>query len=303
MAVIKADLAIGGRQIKGTFNGYYINNVGQWNIAGAVQYIAYCDKADESPVLLLQSPKLPQIGNLYVEGGTVFRRIIYKDATPRYIGPEGRYFKWEITYTLEGVNSQETVNSSEENGETAEDSVLISFSITSEKETYNAAYDLDGKPNCNSLGEFYADPIAFNTAIVNFNFTRKEYRNPLWKIDAFFETHNMLPYWGFPPGRFKVAEITADAERRLSGTEWNVNYKLQYRRRGWTTEKANTGYYCLEDGYVVRATNDDGSPTDAPVILNADGTRWTSGTIPVQYFRTTYPADFARLRLPNPFKL
>ena len=75
MAVIKADLAIGGRQIKGTFNGYYINNVGQWNIAGSVQYIAYCDKADESPVLLLQSPKLPQIGNLYVEGGKLqYRR-------------------------------------------------------------------------------------------------------------------------------------------------------------------------------------------------------------------------------------
>lgn len=302
MAVIKAELAIGGRQIKGTFNGYYINNIGQWNIAGSIQYIVYSDKADESPVLLLQSKKLPQIGNLYVEGGTVFRRIIYKDATPRYIGPEGRYYKWEVNYTLEGVNSQETING-DEDGETVEDSVLINFSITSEKETYSSAYDLDGAPNCNSIGEYFADPITFHTAIVNFNFRRKEYSNPLRKIDAFFETHNNAPFWGFPEGRFKVAEITADAEQRLSGTEWDVNYKLQYRRRGWTTEKANTGYYCVDGGGVVRAYNSDGSPTDAPVILNADGTRWTSGAVPVRNFRTTYPADFNRLNLPNPFTL
>lgn len=302
MTVVKAELAVGGRNIKGTFNGYYVNRVGQWNISGGIKYIAYSDTADESPVRLLQSPLLPQIGNLYVEGGTVFRRIIFKDATPRFVGVEGRFYKWEIDYSLEGINANQNETTNDD-GETQEDSVLINFSISAEKEDYNSAFDLDGLPNCNSLGEFFADPIVFKTGICNLNFRRTEYQNPLWKIDEFFETHNDAPFWGFPEGTLKVSEITADATQRLSGTEWDVSYKIQFRKRGWTTEKANTGYYCREDGYIVRATNADGSPTDAPVILNVDGTRWTSGTIPMRHFRTTYPADFSRLGLPNPFSL
>lgn len=302
MAVIKAELAAGGRQIKGTFNGYYINGVGQFNISGTVNFIVYSDTKDESPVSLLLSPMLPQIGALYVEGGHVFRRVIYKDATPRFTGIEGNYYRWDVTYTLEGISSgNENVNDTD--GGTTEDPVLLNFSISAEKEEYASAYDLDGVPNCNSLGEFFADPITFNDAIVNFNFSRKEYANPLPMINAFWQAHNGAPFWGFDVGTLKVAEITASAAQKWSGTEWDVSYKLQYRRRGWAVEKANTGYYCKVGTTIARATNADGSPTDAPIILNLDGTKWTSGTIPCRYFRTTYPRDFSLLGLPNPFLL
>lgn len=302
MSVIKADLAAGGRQIKGVFNGYYINGVGQFLISGTVKFVVYSDTRDESPVSLLMSPLLPQIGALYVEGGRVFRRIIYKDATPTYVGIEGNYFRWEVTYTVEGINNGDDPTS-DSSGNGAEDPVLLNFSITAEKEEYNSAYDLDGKANCNSLGEFFADPIAYNNAIVNFNFTRKEFVNPLGKMNAYWETHNAGTFWGLRPATLKVAEITANATQKLSGTEWEVSYKIQYRRRGWLQEKANTGYYCRTSWGIERAVNEDGSPTDAPVILNADGTRWTGGEVPVTYFRTTYPADFSGLNLPNPFYL
>ena len=302
MAVVKAQLAAGGRNIKGTFNGYYINGVGQFNISGTISFIVYSDTADESPVSILSSPLLPQIGALYVEGGRVFRRIVYKDGTPRYVGPEGNYFRWEVVYTLEGRNG-DTENVNSEDGETDEDPVLLNFSISAEKEEYASAFDLDGVPNCNSLGDFFADPIIFNTGIVNFNFQRKEYANPLWVINEFWQAHNNNVFWGLPAATLKVAEITANAAEKYSGTEWDVSYKLQYRRRGWLIEKANTGFYYNAGGAKARAINADGSPTDAPIILNVDGTPWTSGVIPCRYFRTTYPKDFNLLNLPNPFYL
>lgn len=303
MTVVKAQLKAGGRDVKGTFNGYYINGEGQFNISGTVTFVAYCTEKDESPVGILLSPLLPQIGALYVEGGRVFPRIVYKDGTPRFMGVEGRYYRWEVVYTLEGrASDTETVNSTD--GETVEDPILLNFSLSAEKEEYASAYDLDGIPNCNSLGEFFADPIMFNDAIVNFNFSRKEFRNPIPIINAYWQAHNAAPTWGLAPGTLKVAEITTNATQKFSGTEWDVSYKIQYRRRGWAVEKANTGmYYNVGGGVMTRALNADGSPTDAPVILNLDGTKWTGGTVPCRYFRTTYPMNFDGLGLPNPFLL
>lgn len=295
MAIVKAQLVAGGRQIKKTFTGHYFRGRAVGEISGAIKYEALSDTPYESPLAVLSSALLPQVGDMYVEGGIVFPNVFFKEASPQYVGPFGNCWKWAIDYTLGGDDQEEQ----EEDG----DEVITNFSISVDREEYATAFDLDNQANCNSLGEMFADPLIIQNAIVNFNFQRKEYANPIPRMNRFFNTHNGTTFWDFPPGTWKVAEMTANATEKQSGTEWETSYKLQYRRRGWAIEKANTGFYYNAGTSITRALNEDGSPVDEPIILNADGTKWTGGVVPCKYFRVTYPEDFYALNLPNPFLL
>lgn len=303
MTVKKAGLAAGGRQVKGTFNGLYINNLGQMNVTGQVVFYAWTDTATESPLMILNSGEVPRIGDNYVEAGQVFRNVIYKSATPRYIGVDGNLFKWSITYDLEGLVTQ--YDGEDPPPVTNDDPVLLDFSFSVDKNQYAEIADLDGRINANSLGEYFSDPLIFNEAVVNFEFHRTEYDNPLTLADAFYETYNVAPIWGLRAGTLRVLDINASANVTAARTSWNVVYRLQYRRRGWLVEKANTSLYAYDATArtITRITNADGSPTEQPCLINYNGTLWQGGTVPTLSFRTLYPRDFAGLDLPNPFDL
>lgn len=312
--IVNVELKADGRQIKQTFTGSYNTSIvfaGNYQsrtttpvvkTSGSLVYCVNCDKPDELPITLLADKRLPQLGTAYVENGIVFNGVFYSDATPRYIGPRGGLFRWEITYTIGGEfskNQQSTGGGTEQQPPT-----LLSFSTSMELEDYASAVDLDGLWNTNSMGEFFADPIIYKTGILGLKYQRREYSNPLWKIRNFFQTINSVEWYGFSAGTVKVADISFSATQTTAETTYDVSYTLQFRPRGWNVVKANSGLYEVVGTSVVRATNADGSPTDGPVLLALNGTRLSPGaTVPTLSLRTNQTADLYDLGLPDPFSL
>lgn len=315
MAVISVSLKKDGRQVRQKFEGQWrriirtINNGGTITTTsentpivkttGQVVYIVDVSRKDEQPISILQDRRLPQLAANYVENGVVYWGVYFVDAVPRFIGPAGSYWRWEVTYTLGGEFSnapQQTVNSGAE--------TILSFSTSSELEENASAVDLDGKWNANSLGDFFADPIVYKTGILTLNYSRREYSNPLPLIFDYFQTVNNASWYGFAAGTVLCSDISFRATETTSETTYDVDYKLQFRRKGWNVEKANSGLYYLYNGSKVRALNDDGSPADEPILLAANGSKLPPGGTPVfQSFRVHPLADFDGLGLPDPFSL
>ena len=315
MAVVSVALKKDGRQVRQKFDGQWrrtirtVNNGGSVSssvstspvvkTSGQVVYVVEVSRPDEQPILILQDKRLPQLAANYVENGVVYWDVYYVDATPRFVGPVGSLYRWEITYNLGGEFSNQPQPSETTNTET-----LLNFSISTELEEIAAAADLDGKWNVNSIGDFYADPIIFKYGLLNLNYSRREYSNPLAKVFDFFQVVNASEWYGFPAGTILVADVTFNATETATATTYDVAYKLQYRSRGWMVDKANSGLYYMTGGVKTRALNADGSPVDDPVLLALDGSKLAPGAAPVfQRFRVHPVADLYALELPNPFDL
>lgn len=308
MSVVDVKLKADGRQVKESFSGVWLNGKPVKKVSGSIVYNAWSNREDELPLTVLSDGRLPSLGDRYVENGVVFRNVYFTEATPRFMGPSGSRWRWEITYSVGGeFSNAATAPEDEEDEEETTETTLLSFSASIETEDFASAVDLDGFPNANSLGEFFADPLIFKSGILNLNFSRQERRNPLSKSIAFFQAHNSAPLWGeFPAGTVKVADVSFTSTTTNFDVTYDVSYKLQYRPRGWAVEKANAGFYCVDvsAGGVVRALNADGSPTNDPVLLDLSGARLPAGSTPFfKAFRVTYPKDLSALRLPNPFEI
>lgn len=312
MAVIDVSLKSDGRQVRQKFEGQWRRVVTSINgsvtsvstapvvkTVGQVVFVVDVSRADEQPIFILQDKRLPQLAANYVENGVVYRNVYYVDATPRFIGPAGSLYRWEVTYNLGGEFTNAPSQVDNQRVET-----LLNFSISTELEETASASDLDGKWNVNTIGDFYADPIVYRTGILTLNYSRRENYNPLQKVFDYFQTVNNASWYGMDAGTVLVSDITFSAVETEAETTYDVNYKLQYRRKGWNVEKANSGLYYIYNSSKVRALNPDGSPTDEPVLLAVDGTRLAAGNAPVmQTFRVHPAADLDALNLPDPFTL
>ncbi len=300
MTVVKVERRADGYNIRAKFSGQYLNGEPIRLISGSILFDVYTDTKDEMPLTVLSSPSLPQVGNLYGEEGTPISGVYFNEATPRLIGRSGALYRWEVTYNIGGSTSTRTSGVEEE---TTPEPDQISFSASIETEDYASAFDLDGLPNQNTLGEWFQDPIIFKSGVLNMTWRYKEYANPLWKSRDFFQAVNNAPLWGFSPGTVKVVDIPFTATR-TSETEYDVEYKLQYRPQGWNDRKANAGRYFKVGNVFFLATNEDGSPTESPVLLTSTGARLASGAAPhFLTFRTTYPKDLTQLQLADPFTI
>lgn len=306
MSVVDAKLKADGRQVKETFTGVWFKGKPVKKVSGSIIYNVWSDREDELPLTILNDPRLPTLGDRYVENGVVFRNVFFTDATPRFMGPSGTRWRWEATYSVGGEFSNASTSDEPEEDEETE-TTLLSFSASIETEDFASAVDLDGELNANSLGEFFADPLIFKSGILNLNFSRQERRNPLSKSIAFFQAHNAAPLWDvFAPGTVKVADVSFSSTTTNFDVTYDVSYKLQYRPRGWFVEKANAGFYCVDaaSGATVRALNADGSPTNDPVLLDLSGARLIPGSAPIfKNFRVTNSMDLNALNLPNPFEI
>lgn len=308
------DLKSDGRQIKQSFKGVYHTRIVQAGntiqrtttpeitTSGTIIYSVKVTEPNEQPITILSNRMLPQLGDRYVENGVVFQNVYFTEATPRYIGPRGNLYEWEITYQIGGDFSN--AEQSESGDDSVEESVLLNFSTSMELEDYASATDLDGQWNCNSLGEFFADPIIFKSGILSLNYSRKEYSNPLWKSRDFFQAVNNTPWYSFAAGTVKVADISFNATMYDDRTEYNVDYKLQYRPSGWKVEKANAGLYYNNNGVLDRVKNADGSPTESPALLDRNGAILAdSSQVIFKAFRVCNEANLYDLGLPDPFEL
>lgn len=312
MSVVKVELKKDGRQIKQSFTGQtrtIIRTIGatteRWTepvvkISGQMTFVVTATRPDELPITLMSAPNLPRVGATYMEGGSVFANVFYVDGQPRFIGPRGKFWEYEVAYTLGGDFVES--NSSVGDGETEE--TLLSFSTSMELEDWASAVDLDGQWNCNSIGDFFADPIVFKTGILTFQYQRREYSNPLELTRDYFQAVNSSAWHGFAAGLIKCADISFNATQTNYGTTYDTTYKLQYRPRGWAVDKANMGFYYKSGNTKVRALNDDGSPTDQPILLALDGSKLVAGaTVPMKTFRVNVLKDLNDLDLPSPFEL
>lgn len=316
MAVVSVNLKKDGRQVRQKFEGQWqrivttVNNGGDVTTisenkpvvktSGQVVYIVDCSRKDEQPIAILQDRRLPQLAANYVENGVVYWGVYYVDAVPRFIGPAGSYWRWEITYTLGG----EFANAPQPSPGSGNSETILNFSTSTELEEIASAVDLDGKWNANSIGDFFADPIIYRTGILNLNYSRREYSNPLQRIFDYFQTVNASAWHGFAAGTVLCSDISFKATETTAETTYDVDYKLQFRAKGWTVDKANSGFYYMAGGVKTRALNDDGSPTEEPVLLALDGTKLAPGATPIFQAFTVHPsADFDGLGLPDPFAL
>lgn len=317
MGVVKAELREDGREIDFERIGRWLDGEQIFAASGRLVYDAYCDSELDGPATIATSPVLPRQGSWYCENGLVYVGVRVGKISARFDGPSGRYWRWRVTFPVEGRTSktirleeEDAANGTydaetpeEDESEKPEEPIFLTFSASITTEDYSLAVDLDGRPNVNSLGEWFADPIVYKSGVLEMRYRREEYLNPLAKVCAYHNATNSDAWAGFAPGTL-LSEITFSAETRAIRSSYDVDYRLRWRPRGWDDVKANAGLYAKSGGDVARVTNADGSPTDAPVLLAADGTRLATGGEPVWLtFRTTFPQPFAALGLPDPFQI
>ncbi|MBR5243733.1 MAG: hypothetical protein IKW13_05815 [Thermoguttaceae bacterium] len=315
MGVVKADLREDGREIDFERIGRWANGKQIFAVSGRLVYDVYVDSPLDGPATIATSPVLPRQGSWYVENGLVYVGVRVGKISPRFVGPDGKLFLWRATFPVEGRTSK-TIRAGDDSASDAEtpetedgaetstdDAVLLTFSASIATEDYSLPADLNGRFNVNSLGEWFADPIIYKSGVLELRYRREEFSNPLAKICDFHNATNSDAWGGFAPGTLK-AEITYSAETRAESTSFDVDYKISWRPRGWNDVKANAGLYAKSGERVVRVTNADGSPTESPVLLAADGTRLPTGSEPLYLtFRTMFPKPFAALGLPSPFEI
>lgn len=339
MSVYRIELKSDGRQIKQTFaNSWttYIISDADGNvlarytypnvkISGQVTYCVYCNSRIEYPLQILNSNSgLPRCGDIYVEPYfdaqgkeqlRVYDGVYFKSATPKFVGPRGSMFLWEVSYDVDGTSCEKKEKN--ENEQSKEETIL-QLSITMGVEEYASAVDVRGFPNCSTVGEFFADPLMLKYGVLSMTYKRKEYSNPLTKLMKYYKCVNNATMWGFNPGTvilddasFSATQLCDDEGNMRS--EYDVSYKFSYKRgyenAGWNITKANAGLYYMSNGVPIRALNNDGSPTDQPVLLDENGARLssvspTAKSSPCMLSFQIYPSeDLNELGLPDPFNV
>lgn len=307
----KAEFKADGRNVRFTFSGTYVRvvtrnasgiSVAKYpinNVSGSVVVLAISNDRRDTAFDVCYSSRLPQLGSAYVdERGFVHPDVVFKDASPRFVGARGNGYEWEITYSVEGTtaNNSQTPEADDSGGT----QTILNFSALIEQTEVAGAVDYDGAWNVNSLGLFFEDPLIFKKGALAMTYSRREYENPLQKIPGFVNCINSTTVWWCAPGTLRVADISTTITETESGTTYDVTYKLIYDPQGWAVVKPNSSLYVKSGNALTRALNTDGSPTDSPVFIALDGTRLSTGTPPSRSFRVYPVADLNALDLPDP---
>lgn len=169
-------------------------------------------------------------------------------------------------------------------------------------------FDLDGKWNCSTLGEWFAEPLPLKDKVKVWTFQTYSWRNPSYLTYLYDNCVNDAPHWGFPEGTLLCRNIR---EERLFNTSigiyyWNVNLEVAYNPQGWLLKKANAGFYAydVESDEVLPIYGNDGTLVSKPQLLNENGTVMEDSSCSAEPhwldFRIYETADFSALNLPDP---
>lgn len=309
MAIIKAGFKAGGTSIKQTYTGAFIRVVTTsggtttvskypiYNVSGTVVYAVLTDDKNATDFEIMNSVLLPVLGDRYVDQkGNIYNGVFYQDNSARFISAVGSGYMWEVTFNVSG---QFSTTPPPESSET-----ILTFSASIELQDEARPVDLDGVYNVNSIGLFFDDPLLIKTGILNLNYQRREYSNPLSTIVNYTNTINSVALWGFPVATLRVAAITSTITMTENDTVYDVSYQIQYNPKTWNTIKANSSFYTYNGSGYSRALNSDGSPTENPVFIALNGAQLPAGTSPIWRSFRVYPlADLADLGLPDPFTM
>lgn len=287
--------------IKGT--GTSVNGVQIVKPTGALVYEVLSDDPTDDEFSMGWSPLLPQLWETLVLNGRPLDGVFVTEYTPKFEGPQGNLWRWTFRYTLGGEwsHNEHITNEDEKKDEQKE---LGSFDYSVEYNDLASKFDVAGRRNVNTLGDWFADPLLLKEATVNFNFTFQTKSNPLPITQKYNDTVNSAPLWGLPAGTVRATNISASCQLLSTGNQWSVNYTLAYRPNGWTERRANAGYYYMLNGSPTVAMNADGSPKNEPVLLDANGGLLAATAEPYFIeFQTFQTQDLNELNLPNPFNL
>lgn len=287
--------------IKGT--GTSVNGVQIVKPTGALVYEVLSDDPTDDEFSMGWSPLLPRIGETLVLNGRPLDGVFVTEYTPKYEGPQGNYFRWTFRYSLGGEWSHNE-NITNEDASKDEQKELGSFDYSVEYSDLASKFDVVGRRNTNTLGDWFADPLLLKEATVNFNFTFQTKNNPLPITQKYNDAVNSAPLWGLAAGTVRATNISASCQLLTTGNQWSVNYSLSYRPNGWFERRANAGYYYLLNGSPTVALNADGSPKNEPVLLDANGGLLPATAEPYFIeFQMFQMQDLNELNLPNPFSL
>lgn len=283
--------------------GTSVNGVQIVEPKGELVYEVLSDDPLDDEFSMGWSPLLPQIGETLVLNGRFLKGVFVTGYTPKFEGPQGNLYRWTFRYKLGGQwsRNEQTLNEDANKNEQKE---LGSFDYDVKYSDLASRFDVTGRRNVNTLGDWFSDPLLLKEATVNFKFSFQTENNPLPITQKYNDAVNSAPLWGLAPGTVRATSITASCTLLATGNRWNVNYVLSYRPNGWFERRANAGYYYLANGSPTVALNDDGSPKDAPVLLDANGGLLAANAEPYFIeFQTFQTQDLNELKLPNPFNL
>lgn len=282
--------------------GVSVNGVQIVKPSGELVYEVLSDDPLDDEFSMAWSPLLPQIGETLALNGRPIKGVFVTGYVPKFEGPQGNLWRWTFRYKLGGEFSRNS-HTTNEDANKSEEKELGSFDCSVEFNDLASKFDVAGRRNVNTLGDWFSEPLLLKEATVNFNYTFQTKNNPLRTIETYNDAVNSEPIWGLPVGTVR-ASISSSCQLLTTGNQWTVNYTMAYRPNGWFERRANAGYYYLSNGSPTVALNADGSPKDAPVLLDANGGLLAANAEPYYItFQTFHAVDLNDLNLPNPFNL
>lgn len=171
-------------------------------------------------------------------------------------------------------------------------------------------YDRDGQPIINSAGDYYDDIPAQVIPSASIVVERFERHNPVARAVEFSYTTNASAWYGVAAGNGLLGKITFSEVREIvSGVAmlfYAVQYPITFRNDGWMLKLIDSGYV-LKDGSGNRRskTDDLGTPTPTPVLLDGAGDELGEGLEPVFFppegYRIKDATNWSTLALPDVF--
>lgn len=180
------------------------------------------------------------------------------------------------------------------------------FTDTTQKITYSSGeddntdgrYDLDGKPNVNSVGDFFENKLPLKNIfhVYNYSFTATATQAQL--IYSANNTTNSDIWFTRPIGTCLLRNFKAD---RFLYTQnefrYNVSFEIAYNLNGWKYYQADCGYYD-DNGPLYE---EDGAQRSTPELLDGNGEVLPPGDDPFLIdFKIYGSSSFTALTLDDP---
>ena len=302
-----------------------------WRVESTLCY-HFLVKKGTPEFLIVNMEFLPDYGAPYIFGEYEF---LGWAATKAKIGlkksyngnPEYDYCRVDITYeSLSPEPEGDGGNHNDRMPEPSENDPILNISRSTRIIQMAAWYDYQNKPVKNSADQLFNPSIMRDVPIESWSITRREYRNPHAKIDAFKYCVNSSPIWN---GKYKPWEVWVEnidpKENRIDNSvarNWDVTYTLSVNteKYGWKTAVLDMGTVQKEisafpdqngnANVFVPIRNNDNGPVSSPVMLNGEGKKlnteipnwqpvfeWANGSP----FEFRYEKDLNDLKLPNPY--
>ena len=268
------------------------------------------NREKDDDLAILDFPSIPKRGAPYSFEGTTRFGLRARDYTPKYVGVFGSHGGiWDVEVSYDNsLKADEPPDPSEADP----------FTITPRMEKIEVPmeFDLDGRLVRNSAEQKYDPPPLLELYYPVFSIGRTEYTNPCRRMIEFNNRVNGVEFWGFPPGKICMINISPSTSVTWGAPSWQVQYEIGINLYDdidiWQSELLDSG---TKERVQVQDSGNNRRFVDAIAILDAQGKEVTEpvpldgtghklpkdGTPVWNWYRKRFDADLNLLRIPNPF--